>query len=535
MQKQAPSITQLVIIAGFTLSCFGLLLFLWISFGGPTPLKAQGYTLKVPFKEAGQLAEQSDVRISGVSVGKVTGIQLGHENDAGSAVVTIELNNTYAPIPKDTRAILRQKTLLGETYVELSPGDRNDRNLPDGGELPRAQVAPSVELDEIFRTFNAKTRVAFQNWMADAAVAFRGRGEGLNAALGLLDPTFTDADKVVRVLDTQRVAVRQFVRNTGVVLNALSARQGQLQGLIRNSNAVFQTTARRNQDLRSLFLVLPTFLDESRLTLDRLDRFAANTNPLITQLRPAVRNLAPVLKDTGHLAPILRDFLIGLKPVIRAAPVQFPALRKFLLQDLPPYLGRLDPFFQELDPLLQAAALYKRELAGFLANSAAALNAKQADPETGNGRNFKYLRTGVPLGPDSLSAYPRRLLVNRTNPYVKPSGTLNLPVGRGGMRSFETRQCSTGINAILRDWTALTPAEQATFATATAEGRQGSPPTIPDTTPEDLYNRIKLYAFVKQTDSNTLPAPPCTAQGTYSPLGQTGQPATKYLHVFSRP
>ena len=92
----------------------------------------------------------------------------------------------------------------------------------------------------------------------------RARGPGLNAAFGLLEPTLTDADKVVRVLDTQRVAVRQFIRNTGVVTNALSARQGQLQGLIRNSNEVFQTTAARNEDLRALFLVLPTFLDESR-------------------------------------------------------------------------------------------------------------------------------------------------------------------------------------------------------------------------------------------------------------------------------
>jgi phospholipid/cholesterol/gamma-HCH transport system substrate-binding protein len=524
MQKQAPSITQLVIIAGFTLSCFGLLLFLWVSFGGPTPLRAKGYTLEVPLKEAGQLAEQSDVRISGVSVGKVTGIELGSGRDAGSAVATVELNNTYAPIPENTRATLRQKTLLGETYVELTPGDRNDADLPDGGELPRAQVSPSVELDEIFRTFNAKTRVAFQNWMADAAVAFEGRGPGLNAALGLLEPTLTDADKVVRVLDTQRVAVRQFIRNTGVVTNALSARQGQLQGLIRNSNAVFQTTAARNQDLRALFLVLPTFLDESRLTLDRLDRFAANTNPLITQLRPAVRNLAPVLKDTGHLAPILRDFLIGLKPVIRAAPHQFPALRKFLLKDLPPYLGRLDPFFRELDPLLQAVGLYKREVTSFLGNAAAVTNATGQDPEV-NFHKVKYLRTGVPLGPDSLSAYPRRLLVNRPNPYLKPNGALNL--NSGGIRSFETRQCSTGINAILRVWTALSAGEQSTFETATGSA------TAADA--EDLYNRIRLFAFASQVNSNSLPTPACTAQGTSPPLGQPGQPATKYLHVFSKP
>src|ERR687891_2036777 len=105
MQKQAPSIARIVIAVGFALSCFGLLLFLWVSFGGPTPLKAEGYTLKVPFTEAGLLAVQSDVRISGVSVGKVTKIELGEDENVGSAVATVELNDKYGPIPSETKAI----------------------------------------------------------------------------------------------------------------------------------------------------------------------------------------------------------------------------------------------------------------------------------------------------------------------------------------------------------------------------------------------------------------------------------------------
>src|SRR5207237_995390 len=76
MQKRAPTIWQLGTIVGFALSCFGILLFLWVTFGGPTPLKARSYTVKIPFTEAATLAQQSDVRISGVSVGKVQGISL---------------------------------------------------------------------------------------------------------------------------------------------------------------------------------------------------------------------------------------------------------------------------------------------------------------------------------------------------------------------------------------------------------------------------------------------------------------------------
>src|SRR5690349_24669775 len=76
MQKSAPSIGRILIAVGFALSCFGLLLFLWVAFGGPVPLKPESYKIKAYFPEATQLAVESDVRIGGVSVGKVKSIEL---------------------------------------------------------------------------------------------------------------------------------------------------------------------------------------------------------------------------------------------------------------------------------------------------------------------------------------------------------------------------------------------------------------------------------------------------------------------------
>ena len=180
MSKKAPSTAQLLVIAGFALSCFGILLFLWITFGGPTPFKAKPYEIKVPFQEATQLAEQSDVRISGVSVGKVQTIE--ESPDGKQAQATIDIDDKYAPLPRGTRAILRTKTLLGETYVELTPGDRNGPTLHDGDTLARANVAESVQLDEIFRTFNKPTRRAFQEWMQEGATAIAGQGQSLSTA-----------------------------------------------------------------------------------------------------------------------------------------------------------------------------------------------------------------------------------------------------------------------------------------------------------------------------------------------------------------
>src|SRR5919106_238790 len=176
METRTPHIGRILIAIGFAVSCFGLLLFLWIAFGGPVPLAAEGYKVTVPFTEASQLAVSSDVRISGVSVGRVSRVEGGPD---GEAEATIEIESRYAPIPRDTQAILRQKTLLGETYVELTPGSEEAGSVPEGGELPAAQVAESVQLDEVFRTFDPRTQAAFQAWMQGAGAALRGRGEDL--------------------------------------------------------------------------------------------------------------------------------------------------------------------------------------------------------------------------------------------------------------------------------------------------------------------------------------------------------------------
>ena len=64
--------------------------------------------------------------------------------------------------------------------------------------------------------------------MQEAAVAIDGRGQSLSYAFGELDPTFTEFDKLFRVLDTQRLAVGQLFRNGATAFSALRGREGEL-------------------------------------------------------------------------------------------------------------------------------------------------------------------------------------------------------------------------------------------------------------------------------------------------------------------
>ncbi len=272
MVKEAPSAGRMIAMIAFALSCVGILLYLWLVFGGSVPLRPEGYRFQVKFPEATQLAQEADVRISGVNVGKVKTKE--PDQETGLTETQIEIDDRYAPLPQDTKAVLRQKSLLGETYVELSPGHREGKIMRDGGRLPVGAVSPTVEIDEIFRAFGPKTRRAFQTWLAEQGRAVKAGGQDLNNALATLTPFAQDVSDVLKILDEQERATRGLVRDTGAVFGALSARRGQLRSLISNSNRVFQTTANRDRQLADAFVAFPTFLRETRTTTRRLSRFA---------------------------------------------------------------------------------------------------------------------------------------------------------------------------------------------------------------------------------------------------------------------
>ena len=283
METRPPTVTRILVAVGFALSCFGLALFLWIAFGGPLPLKPEGYRFTVPFTEATQLAVESDVRISGVSVGKVKSIELSNKGDYADA--SIELDSPYAPIPDNTRAILRSKTLLGETYVELTPGIE-ERAVTAGGGQPAAGPGGRARCSSTRSSAPSASRRARTSRPGCRAPRRRSRGAARTSARRSpsSEPFSESANRALRILDTQQHAVRELVRSGGDVFQALSERQGQLRSLIQNSDRVFSTTAQRNQDLADTFRILPTFQRETRLTLQRLNTFAIDADPLVQQL-----------------------------------------------------------------------------------------------------------------------------------------------------------------------------------------------------------------------------------------------------------
>jgi virulence factor Mce-like protein len=509
VNKNAPSIGRLITMVAFAASCFAILLYLWLTFGGSVPLKAKQYQIAVAFPEATTLAQEADVRISGVKVGTVKTKELDEKGNATK--VTIAIEPRYAPLPVDTRAILRQKTLLGETYVELTPGSASAPRIKDGGTLPRGQVASTVELDEIFRSFDKPTRAAFRVWLDQQGKALGPNGQKLNEALGNLAPFAEDTNTLLAILNNQKADVRTLVSDTGQVFDALSARDNQLADLITNSNRVFETTASRDDKLAQTFQILPTFIDEGRLTTDALTAFAVDTNPLITQLRPAARELSPTLIEAKTLAPNLKTLFRNLGPLIDASKKGIPATQHFL-EETKPVLAQIDPFLRQLNPILQGLYVYRSELTAFFANDVA--STQGSDRPAGSSGPIHYLRTANPVNPEILATYPNRLPTNRSNPYVSPGGYNDHP-----MKVFGTYACTTGnVPPLAPPGTAVPSLPPITLpgGIQLPIDPSGTVNGISD----DLRGLINTYVY----QGGNPAAPPCIQQDNTAAklLGQTG-------------
>src|SRR5437588_4818840 len=209
MVTQAPRRSSVVIAAAFVLSCIGLMIFVWTQFAGTIPFAPAGYRIHAVFPETGQLVPGADVRVSGVNVGKVTNVQ----PEGVNSLVTMDLKQQYAPVPQDTHAVLRLKTLLGEGYIQLSTGTGSGAKLPDGGTIPRDHIQPTVSLDQALDSFDPSTQRALQQFLNGSFTALEGRGQDLNFAIGNLDPTLTDLNAFVGVLNQQQGNVQSLVRH----------------------------------------------------------------------------------------------------------------------------------------------------------------------------------------------------------------------------------------------------------------------------------------------------------------------------------
>ncbi len=102
---------------------------------------AGGYQVTADFLKVGGLTRGSDVRMSGITIGRVSDQQLDPQSFTARVVMTIRSD---VKLPTDTEAAIVGDGLMGGKYVNLVPGQASDR-IPAGGKIVRARDFQSLE------------------------------------------------------------------------------------------------------------------------------------------------------------------------------------------------------------------------------------------------------------------------------------------------------------------------------------------------------------------------------------------------------
>ena len=132
--------TTEVLVGGAVLAVAGFFLFFAAQTTGYRQASGGAYELSASFRSAEGLSLGTDVRLAGVKVGTVTGLDLNPQTFRADVRFSV---SKAIELPDDSAAVVASEGLLGGTYLELVPGG-SPFNLDPGAEIEDTQGAVSL-------------------------------------------------------------------------------------------------------------------------------------------------------------------------------------------------------------------------------------------------------------------------------------------------------------------------------------------------------------------------------------------------------
>ena len=301
MSRFWAGLVALVALAAFSLGAW----FKWNPFADP-------YVVRADFDDTSNVSKRSPVRIAGIEVGKVTGVEA---LKSGGGRVTMELADEALPIKADAELKLRPRIFLGGNFfVEVEPGTPGMRALRDGEVIPREQTAAAVQLTDVIGSLEADTRADLQTVVEEYAAALEeGGAEGFKAALPPLAPALRDLAISSDAALGERPGedVGNGLRGSGRVAGALAQDEEALKGLVTDLSITTGALAREDRALETAVPALRDALRAAGPALGSVNAALPTVRTVAAEARPGVRVLGPV---TGAARPALAQVRALLRP-----------------------------------------------------------------------------------------------------------------------------------------------------------------------------------------------------------------------------
>ncbi len=336
----------------------------YLAFTGHVPFTSYGYELKATFSNGVNISANSPVRIAGVDVGRVIGVQ----RDGDATTVTFTVEGKGRPIHADAFAAIRPRIFLeGNFFVDLAPGSPSAEELDSGDTIGVGHTSTWVQIDEVLSALQAPVRADLSRLLEGYGAALtheptpaedesqlpevRGKSgaEALNgvfrhgADAGRYSAQVTDA-----LLGTEPRDLSRLVAGAGRAFGALSRNEEDLKGLIVNFDVFTGALAAQSTNLTATVKRLAPFLDEFHGSLVSLNRtlpplraWAIELTPAVAELpgwiaagKPWIEQARPLLsgKEGGGTAKLLAEATPGFAGAAQAGKaIALPQLNRISL------------------------------------------------------------------------------------------------------------------------------------------------------------------------------------------------------------
>jgi virulence factor Mce-like protein len=285
---------------------------------GATDPTASGYKVRAVFDNASFVVEGEDVKVAGVNVGKVESLAV----EGKKAAITLSIDEPgFAPFHEDAHCSIRPQSLIGERYVECTPGTDASPELkpieegePGAGEhrVELEKTSSPVDLDLVNNIMRLPYRQRFAIIINEFGTALAGRGDDLNEAIHRANPALRETDRVLAILAKQNRVLADLAADSDAVIEPLAQKRKRISHFVVAANDTGRATAERAADIERSLERLPVFLNELR--------------PTLVDLGDVSEEMTPVLADLRVAAPDLNRFIQQLGPFSRAGTTSIVSL-----------------------------------------------------------------------------------------------------------------------------------------------------------------------------------------------------------------
>ena len=323
MRRNTPSVlSNPVLVGAVTVLAAMLAVFLAYTANAGLPF-VPTKELRVDVANGANLVVGSDVREGGYRIGLVSELApIELASGRVGAQLTLRLDKANGNVPIDSTASIRPLSVLGSKYVDLHKGSSKIL-IADGGTLPISQTSVPVQFEDVFQTFDPRTRDAVQGNLVGIGNALAGRGSALNDTISSLPALLEHLEPVARYLSSPSTQLTRFLRSLAAFTGTVAPVAPVASRLFTDMATTFEAISRDPAALEASIAESPSTLAVGTDSLIVLQPFLADLTTLGEQLTPATAELEATL-------PVLNPAIEAGTRTLARTPVLNANLQKLL-------------------------------------------------------------------------------------------------------------------------------------------------------------------------------------------------------------